>query len=73
MSPHTQGRPGTRHTVITVETENKKEEKTKGGNGWEAENLESITTEEKTTAKRKQRLRYPLRNVVPNRRYSETV
>ena len=42
MSPHTQGHPGTRHTVITVEREKKKKKeekkKIKGWNGWEAEN-----------------------------------
>ena len=42
----TQGHPGTCHTVITVE----REKKNKGGNGREAENLESTTAEEKTTA-----------------------
>ena len=39
MSPHTQGHPGTRHTVITVEREKKKRRKNKGGNGREAEKL----------------------------------
>ena len=35
MSPHTQGHPGTRHTVITVEREKKKEEKKQNKGGME--------------------------------------
>jgi len=37
MSPHTQGHPGTRHTVITVEREKEKKEenKTKQSGGME--------------------------------------
>ena len=31
MSPHTQGHPGTRHTVITVEREKKKKKQREGG------------------------------------------
>ena len=31
LSPHTQGHPGTRHTVITVERERKKKKKQRGG------------------------------------------
>jgi len=38
MSPHTQGHPGTRHTVITVEGEKKNRKNKKGGSGREAEN-----------------------------------
>ena len=39
MTPHTQGHPGTCHTVITVEREKKEQKQKKGGGiGREAEN-----------------------------------
>ena len=73
MSPHTQGQPGTHHTVITVERETKKKRKKKAKEGMEGrqKTKKAIPLKKRQPLRENKRLHYALPSVVPNSRYSE--